>query len=112
MRQAQHQFILDAPALVAFQKCLRSGVQLLLAVHAHGYFLGKREGEWPAVVPRKLSIEFLVVGRWRRVWNGRYRSWVTIRTCPGDDGVLEEGAGAAFIRTCDHTSTELIYVRD
>ena len=67
MRQAQYQFVLDAPVLVAFQKGLWSGVHLLFALDAHGYFLREWEGKWPGVVPGKLSIEFLGVGRCRRV---------------------------------------------
>jgi hypothetical protein len=72
MRQAQYQFVLDAPVLVAFQKGLWSGVYLLFALDSHGYFLWEWEGEWPGVVPGKLSIEFLGVGRCRRAWSGRY----------------------------------------
>jgi hypothetical protein len=112
MCHTQHQFILDAPCRVAFQKGLWSGVYLLFALDSHGYFFGEWEGEWPGVIPRKLSIKFLGAGRRRRgrnVWSGRYRTWVTIGTCPGRDGVVKEGAGAALIRTCDHTSAELIY---
>ena len=85
---------------------------MLFALDSYGHFLREWEGEWPGVVPRQLSIEFLGAGRRRRgrnVCSGRYRTWVTIGTCPGRDGVVEEGAGAALIRTRDHTSAELIY---
>ena len=62
MRHAQYQFILDATALVAFQKGLWSGVYLLFALDAHRYFLGEWERERPTVVPGKLSIILFGVG--------------------------------------------------
>ena len=63
MCHAQHQFILDTPSRVAFQKGLWSRVYLPFALDPHGYFPREWEGEWPGIVPRTLSIEFLGVGR-------------------------------------------------